>query len=655
MKKFKILTLLVCFMAIGLFFITCNDNDDKGSVEKPDFNSPLRAIPVSANPNDPSAYTVLASYTDGVNNYYLIDGGYIQFTFLNTSIPPFLYNGIGEASKAVTDITENSIANSITETVSKSYTNQLDLSWSFKIGAEAGSDSFKLSAEFGYELRTSSSWTNERASTTSFEEVKTKGQQSVTSFTVGNNNEPAGWYRAALYGTTDVYFFITTNLDKTQVLDWEGIKCLRSDSIITSFEYTQDGHFDNSPVAPINLNWWTSDFANGLPCPIIIDGTSICDGCKLLKFACICNDSNRVSAGDIHSLFIHNDGALWSWGGGGEENYGQLGVGDTKVQKRPVQVSKGKTFKAVSAGGLHSLAIDNTGALWAWGRNRYGQLGIGNTTDSSDPREVRPGTKFTAISAGGTQGFSLAIDETGALWAWGRNNYGQLGDGTTTQRNSPVPIKPETKFKAVAAGPYHSLAIDETGALWAWGRNRYGQLGIGNTTDSSVPREIKPGTNFTAISAGGEDYGFSLAIDNKGALWAWGSNEYGKLGDGSTSQRNSPVQVNVSEGSKPVVFRVVSAGVDHSFAIDFDGNLWAWGSNEDGRLGNGSTTRSNIPVKLNTGTSYTAVNAYKHSMAICINGRVWAWGRGINYRLGNDSTANVSVPSVVPNFDLFKN
>jgi len=111
----------------------------------------------------------------------------------------------------------------------------------------------------------------------------------------------------------------------------------------------------------------------------------------------------------------------------------------------------------------------------------------------------------------------------------------------------------------------------------------------------------------------------------------------------------------VSEGSKPVVFRVVSAGVDHSFAIDFDGNLWAWGSNEDGRLGNGSTTRSNIPVKLNTGTSYTAVNAYKHSMAICINGRVWAWGRGINYRLGNDSTANVSVPSVVPNFDLFKN
>ena len=149
----------------------------------------------------------------------------------------------------------------------------------------------------------------------------------------------------------------------------------------------------------------------------------------------------------------------------------------------------------------------------------------------------------------------------------------------TWDKATDITLYARWQFKStdISAGDYHSLAIDTAGNLWAWGRNNYGQLGDGSTTDRYSPVQIKSDTTFKSVAAGTYH---SLAIDTAGNLWAWGYNGYGQLGDGSTTNRTSPVQI-----KSGTMFKSVSAGKFHSLAIDTAGNLWAWGENYYGQLG----------------------------------------------------------------------
>jgi hypothetical protein len=207
---------------------------------------------------------------------------------------------------------------------------------------------------------------------------------------------------------------------------------------------------------------------------------------------------------------------------------------------------------------------------------------------------------------------SLAIDANGGLWAWGYNWGGQLGDGTTENRSSPVKIKSGTHFASVSAGYDHSLAIDDDGGLWAWGSNGRGQLGNGTSgwdENKNEPIKIKDGTRFLSITAGGASMmsvipvGHSLAIDENGGLWAWGTNWGGHLGDGTDIQRNSPVKI-----KDCTRFTSVSAGGEHSLAIDEASGLWAWGNNWSGHLGDGTTTSRYRPVQIWKAPLYGDVN-----------------------------------------------
>lgn len=189
------------------------------------------------------------------------------------------------------------------------------------------------------------------------------------------------------------------------------------------------------------------------------------------------------------------------------------------------------------------------------------------------------GIGFKEIAADYVQ--SLAIDEYGNLWGWGNNEYGQLGIGSTElYKTTPVQIKDGTRFEKICSGQQHSLAIDEDGNLWAWGYNEYGQLGDGTTEDKLTPVQIKVGTKFKEIYA---ELVHSLAIDEYGNLWAWGYNGYGQFGDGTTEDKLTPIQI--KDGTK---FKEIAAGEYHSLAIDEAGNLWTWGYNESGQLGNGN-------------------------------------------------------------------
>ncbi|WP_303310171.1 T9SS type A sorting domain-containing protein [Hymenobacter sp. BT730] len=190
---------------------------------------------------------------------------------------------------------------------------------------------------------------------------------------------------------------------------------------------------------------------------------------------------------------------------------------------------------------------------------------------------------------------------------------------------------------APAQAQFHSLLVQTDGSLWAWGNNEYGQLGDGTTSNRATPVRIATGIKWKSAEAGRF---YTLAIRQDGSLWAWGNNEYGQLGDGTTSNRSSPVQI--APGTK---WLSVSAGNAHTLAIRQDGTLWAWGSNSYGALGDGTTTARLTPVQIGTGITWQSASAGDyHSTAIRPDGTLWTWGNNTNGALGDGTKAHRFAP-----------
>jgi alpha-tubulin suppressor-like RCC1 family protein len=317
----------------------------------------------------------------------------------------------------------------------------------------------------------------------------------------------------------------------------------------------------------------------------------------------------RVSAGRCHSLGIRTNGSAWAWGYNGT---GRLGDGTTTNRSSPVSVVGGFTdWCGVSAGQYHSLGVRANGSAWAWGVGGQGRLGDGTTTGRSSPVSVVGGfTDWCQVSAGNFH--SLGIRANCTAWAWGYNN-GRLGDGTTTNQSSPVSvIGGFTDWCGVAAGHKHSLGIRTNGTVWAWGYNAQGQLGDGTTTGRSSPVSVVGGfTDWCAVSGG--DF-HSLGVRCNSTAWSWGGNSAGQLGIGTTGNRSSPVSV-VGGFTD---WCGVAGGDDHSLGIRANGTAWAWGCNGQGRLGDGTTTVRSSPVSVaGSFTDWCGVSAgHIHSLGI---------------------------------------
>ncbi len=358
-------------------------------------------------------------------------------------------------------------------------------------------------------------------------------------------------------------------------------------------------------------------------------------------------------------------GAPYAWG---DNSFGELGDGTTTQHDSPeaVTLAAGVTATAVSAGATFSLAIGSDSKLYAWGNNTDGELGDGTTTQHDSPEVITlaTGVKPTAVSAGELD--SLAIGSDGNLYAWGDNTFGELGDGTTTQHDSPEVMTLATGITAtaVSAGEFDGMAIGSDGNLYAWGTNTatingtpetFGELGDGTTTNHDSPEVITLATGVkpSAVSAG---TAHTLAIGSDGKLYAWGFNGDGSLGDGTTTQHDSPEAITLVAGVKPTA---VSAGTDSSVAIGSDGNLYAWGDNTFGELGDGTTSSHNSPevITLAAGVKPTAVSAAGFDgMAIGSDGNLYAWGSntatingtsGTFGELGDGTTTNHDSPEVI--------
>lgn len=189
----------------------------------------------------------------------------------------------------------------------------------------------------------------------------------------------------------------------------------------------------------------------------------------------------------------------------------------------------------------------------------------------------------------------------------------------------------------IASGYRHNIAVRTDGTIWAWGTNQFGQLGNGTNVSSDVPVQVNGLTGATAVAAG---LGHTLALKNDGTVWAWGLNANGQLGNNSTTASNVPVQVN---GLTGVV--AIAAGFKHSLAVKADGTIWAWGGNGSGQLGTSSTIDSHVPIQvsgISNGISVAA--AYDHSLAIKSDGTTWSWGNNVYGQLGDASNTSSSTP-----------
>lgn len=355
------------------------------------------------------------------------------------------------------------------------------------------------------------------------------------------------------------------------------------------------------------------------------------------------NSGNVLAGGYSHSLMI-NQGKIYACG---DNRYGQLGTGDNLDKTRLTPILTTGSFTAVAAGKYHSLAISPDGSVWSWGSNIDGQLGDGSYTNKNTPMKVPGLTGVIAIAAG--EAHSLALKSDGTVWAWGKNTYGQLGNGANNaSSNIPVQVRNVSQIKAIAAGYSHSMALSTTGVLWTWGSNEFGQLGDGTTVaNRNTPIRVFTLTSVVNIGAGANH---SLATQMIGNVWAWGLNSSGQLGDGTKINRNRPVQtIGSSETGGLNNIKSVSGGMSYSVALDSYGHIYNWGSNSYGALGSGTAVAGRVaPEFFRTiaGITYSACGAF-HTLALVDNKFLYTWGNNRSGQCGIGSKRPWAPPTLV--------
>lgn len=305
--------------------------------------------------------------------------------------------------------------------------------------------------------------------------------------------------------------------------------------------------------------------------------------------------------------FIKTNGAMYSWG---LNNYGQLGINDVAKRSSPVQVGSLTTWLNVTASQYSTAAIKTDGTMWTWGNNANGQLGQNTVYSNNKSSPVQVGGLANWSNVSGTIRSFSAIKTDGTLWSWGNNSDGQLGLNLTAgsyavNRSSPVQVGTQTNWASVSGGAFSVFAIKTDGTMWSWGTNNNGTLGlnIAASISRSSPVQIGALTTWSKISA---NYYGATAIKTDGTLWAWGANFYGGVGDSTTINRSSPVQIGTMTNWASVASNGVASN-GNSLAIKTDGTLWAWGYNDSGSLGDGTTIGRSSPVQIGSATTWSKV------------------------------------------------
>jgi alpha-tubulin suppressor-like RCC1 family protein len=343
-----------------------------------------------------------------------------------------------------------------------------------------------------------------------------------------------------------------------------------------------------------------------------------------------------VVAGDVHSCGVAISGAAYCWGDNTQLELGGGGV-TYDPSSVPSPVVGGLSFSEVSPGYNHTCGL-NGGVAYCWGDNSYGESGSGAQTESGVPLAVSGGLSFALVRAGDS--FTCALTVANAVYCWGWNGSGQIGDSSTVERPAPVPVKTGGTFTAVSVGNQHSCALSTGGAVYCWGSNGYGQLGDSTTSNHSAPVLVKGALTFAGLAAGGRH---SCGLTASGAAYCWGDNTFGQLGNGTTSSITSPTLAPVAV-TGGLSFTAIAAGFSHSCGLMAAGAVYCWGANDSGQLGDNTTTGRAGPVLVAGGFTFSSLSARGASTCgYSTTGVAYCWGNNTYWQLGNGSTGPISL------------
>ncbi|MEO8134573.1 MAG: RCC1 repeat-containing protein [Betaproteobacteria bacterium] len=432
------------------------------------------------------------------------------------------------------------------------------------------------------------------------------------------------------------------------------------------------------------VNCWGENFSGQVG-----DGTST-ERHSPTAVSGLASGARAVASGIHHSCARMETGGMKCWG---NNDYGQLGRGSTLPSLTPVDViGLGGSVLELKAGYFHTCASLAGGGVQCWGYNVNGELGDGTTTPRTQPVAVAgittgvtslaTGYRHSCIVIGGAvkcwganydqqlgdaarprltavdvatlttdvaavaaaTWHSCAVTTAGAMKCWGQNVDGELGDGT--QRDQFLPVTPlglGAGVTAIAVGRYSSCALTATGGAKCWGLKALGQLGVATTANELVPNDVVGLTSGVAAIAVGDNH--ACAVTAPGGLKCWGYNYAGAVGDGTLTQRNTPVDVTgLASG-----VTAVSGGSYHTCAV-VNGGVKCWGRNDSGQLGDGTATTRPTAVDVTglTGGVTMVAAGSNHTCALTTLGSVKCWGNSGYGQLGSAADYPQLTPADVP-------
>jgi alpha-tubulin suppressor-like RCC1 family protein len=298
-----------------------------------------------------------------------------------------------------------------------------------------------------------------------------------------------------------------------------------------------------------------------------------------------------VSAGNGHSCGVTTDSRAYCWG---DNQYGRLGDGSMVSRLTPVRVAGGLAFRQVSVGLAHTCGLTTDNRVYCWGSNRDGELGDGSTIDRVRPVEIAGDRRYRQISAGG--GHTCAIATSDQAFCWGSNTSGQLGIGSTIARRlRPTPVAGTLAFSQISASYINTCATTTGSRAYCWGSGVHGEIGDGLTRDRRTPRAVAGSFAFDRVTAG-PSHACAETVGNR--AYCWGLNLHGALGDpGGDQIIATPMPV-----AGGLIFRQLSAGNGFTCGKTGTGAVYCWGYNIFGQLGDGTTIDRLTPVQVGNGT-----------------------------------------------------